>query len=96
VISAWKAQHPSVSGRSGRYGMREIVNALLYRSRTDCQRDYLPHDLPPPGPVKYYFCVWRDDGTDELIHDLLRWKARERNGRWMPLSRRTAPVKPLT
>ncbi|MGW0665415.1 IS5 family transposase [Streptodolium elevatio] len=81
VISAWKARHPSVSGHSGRYEMREIVNALLYQSRTGCQWDYLPHDLPPPGAVKYYFCTWRDDGTDKLIHDLLRWKVRERNGR---------------
>ena len=81
VISAWKAQHPSVSGHSGRYAMREIVNALLYQSLTGCRWDYLPHDLPPPGAVKYYFRTWRDDGTDKLIHDLLRWKVRERNGR---------------
>ncbi|WP_371602261.1 MULTISPECIES: transposase [unclassified Streptomyces] len=26
--------------------MREIVNALLYQSRTGCQWAYLPHDLP--------------------------------------------------
>nr|WP_237538291.1 transposase [Streptomyces sp. SID486] len=47
VIASWKAQHPSVSGPQGAYEMREIVNAILYQSRTGCQWDYLSHDLPP-------------------------------------------------
>ncbi|MEW2050795.1 IS5 family transposase [Streptomyces sp. NPDC005476] len=81
VITAWKARHPSVSSHEGRYEMREIVNALLYQSRTGCQWDYLPHDLPPSGAVKYYFYAWRDDGTDQVIHDLLRWQVREKKGR---------------
>ncbi|MFB9723844.1 transposase [Planobispora longispora] len=29
-------------------------------------------DLPPKGATYYYFAKWRDDGTDETIHDLLR------------------------
>ncbi|MGV9885314.1 IS5 family transposase [Streptomyces sp. NPDC003006] len=81
VITAWKARHPSVSGHQGAYGMREIVNALLYQSRTGCQWGYLPHDLPPPGAVKYYFYTWRDDGTDQTIRDLLRWQVREKKRR---------------
>ena len=81
VITAWKARHRSVSGHQGSYDMREIVNALLYQSRTGCQWDYLPHDLPPAGAVKYYFYKWRDDGTDQTIHDLLRWQVREKRGR---------------
>jgi transposase len=81
VITAWKARHHSVSGHQGNYDMREIVNALLYQSRTGCQWDYLPHDLPPAGAVKYYFYEWRDDGTDQTIHDLLRWQVREKRGR---------------
>ncbi|MEU9891211.1 hypothetical protein [Sphaerisporangium sp. NPDC051011] len=32
-------------------------------------------------PVYYYFAKWRDDGTDQTIHDLLRWQAREKRGR---------------
>lgn len=81
VIAAWKAAHPSVSGHRGRYEMREIVNALLYQGRSGCQWDLLPHDFPPPGAVKYYFYTWRDDGTDQTIHDLLRWQVREQMGR---------------
>ena len=81
VITAWKAAHRSVSGHQGGYEMREIVNAILYQSRTGCQWDYLPHDLPPRSAAYYYFARWRDDGTDQAIHDLLRWHAREKKGR---------------
>ncbi|THA30669.1 IS5 family transposase [Streptomyces sp. A1547] len=81
VIVAWKAQHPSVSGHQGKYAMREIVNAILYQNRTGCQWEFLPHDMPPPGAVKYYFYKWRDDGTDQTIHDLLRWQLREKERR---------------
>ncbi len=38
----------------------------------------LAHDFPPPGAVKYYLYTWRDDGTDQTIHDLLRWQGREK------------------
>src|ERR1044072_2895896 len=70
VLGWWPCQ--------GRYAMREIVNAPLYQGRTRCQWDLLPHDFPPPGAVKYYFNTWRDDGTDQTIHDLLRWQVREK------------------
>jgi transposase len=81
VIMAWKAAHPSVSGHQGCYAMREIVNAIFYQGRTGCQWDYLPHDLPPRSAVYYYFARWRDDGTDQAVHDLLRWQEREKRGR---------------
>jgi transposase len=61
--------------------MREIVNAILYQGRTGCQWSYMPADLPPPGAVKYYFYTWRNDGTTEAIHELLRCQVRERAGR---------------
>jgi transposase len=81
VITAWKAAHRSVSGHQGGYAMREIVNAILYRSRTGCQREYLPHDLPPRSAACCCFATWRDDGTDQVIGDLPRWHARENKGR---------------
>jgi hypothetical protein len=28
-----------------------------------------------------HFAKWRDDGTDQAIHDLLRWHTREKRGR---------------
>lgn len=80
-LAAWKARHPSVSGHQGHYQIREIVNAIFYQNRTGCQWAYLPHDLPPASAAYYYFARWRDDGTDQAIHDLLRCQARERAGR---------------
>jgi transposase len=80
-LEAWKARHPSVSGHEGRYEFREIVNAILYQNRTGCQWRYLPHDLPPKSATYYYFALWRDDGTDQVIHDLLRGQVREKAGR---------------
>ncbi|MFB7669615.1 IS5 family transposase [Kitasatospora sp. NPDC056138] len=77
VLTAWKGAHPSVSGHQGRYDLREIVNAIVYQARTGCQWRYLPHDLPPPSAVHYYFGTWRDDGTTEAIYDLLRWQVSE-------------------
>lgn len=81
VLAAWKAGHRSVSGHEGRYRMREIVNAILYQSRTGCQWDLLPHDLPPRSATYYYFALWRDDGTAQTLHDLLRCRVREVAGR---------------
>lgn len=57
------------------------MNAILYQNRTGCQWAYLPHDLPPKSATYYYFALWRDDGTDQAIHDLLRCQAREKAGR---------------
>ncbi|WFE98592.1 IS5 family transposase [Micromonospora sp. WMMD964] len=80
---AWKAKRVavSVSGQPGDYDLREIVNAIFYQNRTGCQWAYLPHDLPPKSATYYYFALWRDDGTDQVIHDLLRCQAREKAGR---------------
>ncbi|SEG85573.1 transposase, IS4 family [Actinacidiphila yanglinensis] len=78
VITAWKDRHRSVSGYQGAYEMREIVNAILYQGRTGCQWAYIPHDLPPKSATYYYFAAWRDDRTDQVIHELLRCQVRER------------------
>ncbi|MFE9874369.1 IS5 family transposase [Micromonospora sp. NPDC005686] len=82
-LQAWKSKRVavSVSGREGDYDLREIVNAIFYQNRTGCQWAYLPHDLPPKSATYYYFALWRDDGTDQVIHDLLRCQAREKVGR---------------
>jgi transposase len=80
-LQAWKAKRPSPSGHEGRYDLRAIVNAIFYQNRTGCQWMYLPNDLPPWSAVYYYFALWRDDGTDQAIHDLLRCQAREKAGR---------------
>jgi len=80
-LQVWKAKHPSASGHQGRYELRQIVNAIFYQNRTGCQWAYLPRDLPPKSATYYYFALWREDGTDAVIHDLLRCQAREKAGR---------------
>jgi putative transposase len=41
----------------------------------------LPKDFPPYQTVYDYFRSWRNDGTWERIHDLLRERLRESVGR---------------
>ncbi|MFF4775373.1 transposase [Microtetraspora fusca] len=89
VITAWKAAHPSVSGHQGGYHMREIVNAILFQSRTGCQWAFLPHDLPPRSAVYYYFAKWRDEDNPPRSRQLrwgcavpARWWQRPAGSRW--------------
>jgi transposase len=80
-LETWRSRRVSVAGRTGEHDLREIVNAILYQTRTGCQWAYLPHDLPQKSATYYYFALWRDDGTDQTIHDLLRCQTREKAGR---------------
>jgi transposase len=36
VLTAWKNAHPSVSGHSGQFELREIVNGILHQARAGC------------------------------------------------------------
>jgi putative transposase len=72
---------PKPGGRPAVYERREIVNALLYLTRTGCQWRALPHDLPPWRLVYWYFMAWRSDGTLEQLHDRLRSAVRRGDGR---------------
>lgn len=66
-------------GRPRSTDLREVLNALLYQSRSGCQWDMLPHDFPPKSTVYEYFAAWRDDGTWQLVLDVLREGYREAN-----------------
>jgi transposase len=72
---------PKPGGRPAKYQRREIVNALLYVSRTGCQWRALPHDLPPWTIVYWYFRRWKEDGTLDRLHDELRGDLRAAEGR---------------
>lgn len=63
-------------GRPRKVDMRQVVNGLLYQSRTGCQWRALPNDFPPWSTVAYYFYRFRDDGTWQLLHDRLRERVR--------------------
>lgn len=68
-------------GRPRRVNMREVLNAIFYVDRTGCQWRALPHDFPPWPTVWTYFRTWRNDGTWERIHTVLREQVRVKQGR---------------
>ncbi|WP_345943338.1 transposase [Streptomyces sp. SID8352] len=54
------------------------MNAIFHQNRTGCQWRMSPHDLPVWSAVFYYFRLWREDGLDQRIQELLRCQAREK------------------
>ena len=55
-------------GRPPRYGKREILNAIFYILRTECQWRYLPHDLPPWKTVYTHFRNWKKANIFEKMN----------------------------
>ncbi len=68
-------------GRPRTVDTREVVNALLYLSKTGCQWRMLPHDFPAWENVYYYFTTWTADGTLTTINTALREDVRVAHGR---------------
>ena len=68
-------------GRPRTTDLREVVNALLYMSRTGCQWHMLPSEFPAKSTVHDYFKKWRDSGVLDEISRVLREKVRVRAGR---------------
>jgi len=58
-----------------------VVNAILYLLRTGCSWRQLPKDFPPWETVYWHFKRWRDDGSLDALHDTLRERVREAEGR---------------
>ena len=71
----------STGGRPAKYDRREILNAILYVTRTGCQWRMIPHDLPSWKSVYRYFVAWHDAGTFEAINTRLRITVRTAAGR---------------
>ncbi len=68
-------------GRPRTVDLREVINGILYVLRSGCTWRMMPHDLPPWSTAWGYFRHWRQDGAWERIHDTLRPKVRELEGR---------------
>lgn len=68
-------------GRPRTVDMREVFNALFYLARTGCAWRMLPKDYPPKDTVYYYFKSFREDGTWERIHDVIRKRVRLKHGK---------------
>jgi putative transposase len=63
-------------GRPRTTDLRSVVNAIFYVLRSGCAWRMLPQDFPRFPTVYMYFKQWRDDGTLERVHDLLRDRIR--------------------
>lgn len=72
---------PKPGGRHEAHPRREVVNAVLYLLRTGCSWRQLPKDFAPWETVYWHFKRWRDDGSLDRLHDTLRERVREAEGR---------------
>jgi transposase len=68
-------------GRPEAYPTREILHAMVYLLRSGCSWRLLPHDLPPWRMVDHDCRPWRQDGTWQVMHDLLRGDVRAAAGK---------------
>jgi len=60
-------------GRPRAMDRREVLNTILHRNRTGCQRDLRPHALLPKRTVDEYCATWRRNGTRPHLMDA--WRA---------------------
>lgn len=80
--SQWELIEPILSNkRKRKHSHRDVLNAIFYLLKTGCQWRMLPHCFPPWESVYYYFSMWKNDGTIETVHDLIREKIRIKAGK---------------
>src|SRR5262245_2794954 len=65
-----------LGGRPEASPQREIRNASFDLLRSGGSWRMLPHDLPPWRMVSQYFRTWHQDGTWQVLPDLLRGAGR--------------------
>lgn len=63
-------------GRPREIPHREIIDAMLYMTRSGCSWRMLPHDFPDWNLIYHYFHQWSRDGTLEQINKRLRCQLR--------------------
>lgn len=68
-------------GRQRTVDIQQVVNAILYVNNNGIKWRALPHDYPKWQTVYWYFARWRDDGTWQRIHDKIRARLRQQEGR---------------
>jgi len=82
----WSILEPMIpaaksGGRPRSVDTREVLNAILYLARGGVAWRLLPHDFPQWSTVYSYFRRWRMNGTWKKIHDRLRARLRQAEGR---------------
>jgi putative transposase len=74
-------EKPKTTGRPREVKVRDILDAIFYVDRGGIAWRLMPNDLPNWKTVYHYFRLWRIDGTWERVHDRLRERLRQREGR---------------
>jgi putative transposase len=68
-------------GRPRKWELWQIINAILYVTRTGCQWRMLPKDFPPWQTVYGYFWRWTKSGLWATINATLVGQVRQKQGR---------------
>jgi putative transposase len=68
-------------GRPRTTSLRDVVNAIFYVSRGGVAWRMLPRDFPAYQTTYRYFRAWSNDGTWEKVHEALRKRVRQKEGR---------------
>jgi putative transposase len=79
--SQWAKIEKLFDSRKRKYSLREILNALLYITKSGIQWRMLPKEYPKWQLVYYYFRKWTGEGLIEEMHDILRAMCRKQSGR---------------
>ena len=80
----WELVRPHVYAATGQppsVDRREVVNAVLYQTRTGCQWRMLPKEFPFWSTVHSCFWRWKRNGVLDRLHEALRAAERTRQGR---------------
>jgi putative transposase len=72
---------PSHVGRPRKWGLRRIVEAILYLLRGGLPWRMLPPCFPPVSTVRRWFYLWRDNGLWQSLNHHLLMLLREATGR---------------
>jgi transposase len=72
---------PRHGGRPLKFDRRLILDTILYVLRTGCAWRHVPHDLAPWDAAYRWFQAWTADGTWRRVHERLRDRVREADGR---------------
>jgi len=80
--SQWKIIEKILNDhRKRRHSLRDILDAIFYLLKTGCQWRMLPTGFAPWNTVYYYYRKWKNDGTIEEIHEVLRKMVRVKAGK---------------
>ena len=82
----WRRIEPLIppakpGGRPRSVNRREILCGIWYVLRSGCAWRLMPHDLPPWSTVYDYFRKFQRSSVWQLIHDALRDRVRQKDGR---------------